>query len=755
MSDRSGLRLFVLQVLVVSILATLLGRLWYLQVYQGDDYAKAAASNRIREVITPAPRGVIVDARGRTLVDNRTALVVSVNRSILRLEKDRGKQVLDRLGGIVGVPAVELTKTIAPCGKDNRPPTCWNGSPYQPVPVKAYGTEDRKELEKVLMIEEHREDFPGVTAEFRAVREYPMGTSAAHLLGYLGPISDDERKQPGYAKAVSTAEVGRTGVEQVYDAALRGRDGVQQLLVDKDGNVTGEQVEGSTEATAGDQLVLSIDRGVQQVAEKALTDAVAKARSTKARCRSDTDVCGNLKADSGAVVVLEAKTGRVIAMASYPSYNPVEFVGGITTAKYKDLVDQTKGAPLINRPVQGLFSPASTFKVISTAAAVESGHYPLGGSYPCPGAYAPLNGKKNFEGRGLGTINLRTALVKSCDTIYYKFAYEQWVRDGRNNPVPNPGDFLYKMAKGFGLGQRTGIDLPSEKQGRVEDRAFKKSFWEDTKDDYCAGAARRKKGTYLQLLAEDQCRDGFRLRGGDTANFAIGQGGSLLTPLQLATVYGAVGNGGTLVTPTVARALLSADGTRVTPILQPPRGKVPVSKQVLDYMRDALAGVTQPGGTAGRSFAGMPLAVAGKTGTAEVDGKQDTSWFASFAPATNPDLVVVGMVSQGGTGGTVAAPMVADVYKGIYGFSGRKAALPGGKLPALLPRVRPDGLIAAPGAKVAGPAPPVTAPYVKPSPVPKEQSAPEPSATPVQALRGRSAPTLVAVLPRRTTRVLT
>jgi penicillin-binding protein 2 len=740
-SDRSPLRLFVLQVLVVSILATLLGRLWYLQVYEGDSYAQAATSNRVREVITPAPRGVIVDARGRTLVDNRTALVVSVNRSLLRLEPEDGKQVLERLSRVVGIPAAELAKKIAPCGKGDRPPTCWNGSPYQPVPVKAYSTEDAAELQRVLMIEEHREDFPAVTAELQAVREYPGGTSGAHLLGYLGPISDEERKQPGYARAVSTAEVGRTGVEQVYDAALRGKDGVQQLLVDKDGNVTGQVAEGSVEPTPGDQLVLSIDRDVQKVAEDSLKKWIEFARTQDARCgpQALAEVCGKLKADSGAVVVMEAKTGRLVAMASYPSFDPGLFVGGISSKEYAALTDEKNGIPLINRPVQGLFAPASTFKVISTAAAVESGYYPLGGSYPCPGSYAPLNGKRNFEGRGLGTIGLRTALVKSCDTIYYKFAYEQWLRDGGNKPKANPGDHLYKMARAFGLGERTGVDLPSERRGRVPDRAWLKEFTEATREFNCK-AAKTGKTAYQRAVAAENCASTGQLRGGDTANFAIGQGDALVSPLQLATVYAAVANGGTIVTPSVARALLSADGTRVTPVVAPPRGKAPVSREVLDFMKEALGGVTLQGGTAYGAFAGFPVHVGGKTGTAQVSGKQDTSWFASYAPVADPELVVVGMVSQGGTGGFTSARMVADVYRGIYGIGGRKAALPGGKLPTALPRVRADGQIVPPGAKVPGPAPTVTAPYVKPSPGVAEQSAPEPSPSSAQAARPAGAP---------------
>ena len=198
MSTRSGLRLFVLRVLVISVLATLLGRLWYLQVYASARYTKAAQDNRVREVVQPAPRGMIYASSGRRIVENRTVMVISVNRSIVRAERDGGAAVLARLGGVIGVPAVDIARVITPCGsryadgKPSRAPDCWNGSPYQPVPVKTYSAEDPRQTQPALRILEHKEDFPGVTAELQPVRYYPDGALAAHLLGYLGPIRDDE-----------------------------------------------------------------------------------------------------------------------------------------------------------------------------------------------------------------------------------------------------------------------------------------------------------------------------------------------------------------------------------------------------------------------------------------------------------------------------------------------------------------------------------------------------------------------------------
>jgi penicillin-binding protein 2 len=711
-SERSHLRLVVLRVLVLAILVTLFSRLWYLQVYSGETYQKAASANRVREVVTPAKRGEILDAQGRTLVGNRTALVVSVNRSLLALEPGNGAAVLARLAPIVGIPADQLAKTIQPCSRTNGPPTCWNGSPYQPVPVKVYSAQDEAQTQAVLAVEEHREDFPGVTAEFQAIREYPSGTLAAHVLGYLGPIGD-ERGRPGYEHAVSNALVGKSGVEATYDAALRGVDGVQKLLVDKDGNVTGTT--GETPPVAGAKLVLSLDERVQRVADAALERGILRARGT--RDARNTGV--HFRAPAGAVVVLEAKTGRVAAMSSYPSYDPKVFQGRLTQKQFDTMFGEAAGTPLTSRATQGLFAPGSTFKIVSTSAAVESGEASLAARYFCGSQFkAGTATFHNFDSEAFGTIDLRTALIRSCDTIYYKFGYDLWVRDGGLTPVNASKEAMVNMAKAWGLGRATGIDLPSESDGRIASREFKKQLYVEMKAVKCE---RSKKGypevadaaraAYLKELAREFCLDGDRYRAGDAINFSIGQGDTVVTPLQLATAYAALANGGTLYEPRLAKALLSPDGKTVTPIPPKVRGKLPVAKATLDYMRGALAGVTDPAqrGTARGAFVGFPrdrLVVAGKTGTAEVTGKQDTSWFASFAPANNPEYVVVAMVEEAGTGGTTAAPITREVYEGIYGL-GRPAAVPGGHLPKELPRVRPDGFVVAPGVPVPGPRPQV------------------------------------------------
>lgn len=680
MTDRSRLRLFVLRIVVVTLLGTLLGRLWYLQVIAGDRYSRAAADNRIREVVTPAARGQVLDDRGVPLVRNRSALVVSVNRSELPTKAADREAVLRRLATVVGIPYEELVQKITPCGGSVRPP-CWNGSPYQPVPVK----EDAA-VEMALAISERREDFPGVTADVQAVRDYPQGRLAAHTLGYVSPISEAELGQPRYADYRRTDTVGRSGLEQQYDTDLRGRPGIREVAVDHVGNVVG--VLKDTPATPGANLVLSLDASVQKVAEDALGHAIQNARGL-----TDTSVLKGqpFKATAGAAVVLEAKTGRVVALASYPSYDPSVFVGGVSSRDYAALTDEKAGVPLLSRATQGQFAPGSTFKISSAAAAVGDGN-PLNGIYACPKDLQVGNQTfKNFEGEQFGNITLRTALVHSCDTVFYQFGIGEWQKDeARIAAKQPPTEPMAHMARAFGFGADTGIDLPGESPGTIVDRGVKLADWKARKDDYCAGAKSRPPGSYLQQLDAENCADGYKYRGGDAVLFAIGQGDVLVTPLQLATAYAAVANGGTVHPPQLAKAVVDADGNPVRTIDPKPARQLPVDPATLAYIRDALTGVVTEGTAAG-AYAGFPLdrlPVAGKTGTAEVTGKQDTSWFASFAPANDPQYVVVGMVAEAGQGGQVAAPMTREIWAGIYGLEGRPPLAP---LPSTLPKPQLDG----------------------------------------------------------------
>ena len=692
MTGSVGLRLVVLRVLVLSLVVTLGARLWYLQILDKDKLVQTANRQHVREVIVPAPRGVIVDDRGRPLVTNRVSLVVSVNRSELIGEPNGGAAVLRRLAPLVGIPAAELARRITPCARDV-PTPCWNGSPYQPVPVLADTTPD-----VVLRIAEHREDFPGVSAEARTLRLYPNRSLAAHSLGYVGPVTQEELDNAATAGRTDlhlNAQIGRSGLERTYDGDLRGRDGVRLVSVDNRGTVVGDLSE--TPPTQGGTLVTSIDRNVQALADRALAAEIARRRG-----EVDEKTGRRWAAPSGALVVMDPRTGRVIALSSYPTYDPTAFVGGISRRELSRLTAESAGVPLVSRAVAGQFAPGSTFKLSSVTAEVMSGRASLGGSYSCPGFLQVGNQKKtNFEGKGIaGAISLRTALAKSCDTIFYDFAMHDWYSDqSRVDGGRKAAETLQRMARAFGFGSEPGVDLPGGEQtgGRITDRGFKQARWDENRTQYCADArsgypdvADRARRSFLTRLAAENCADGWRYRIGDHADLAIGQGETTVSPLQLAVAYSALVNGGTVWRPTIGRAVVGPDGKVVREIVPKARGRVPVSRQVLDYVRDSLEFTPANGASGSLAFAGFPLErvmVGGKTGTAEVFGKQDTSWFASWAPADRPRFVVVGMVEQAGLGARAAAPMVRAVYEGIFGLNGKKAALPGGRVPAGLPRV--------------------------------------------------------------------
>lgn len=697
MNPKTHLRLVVLHVLVAVLLLVLLGRLWNLQVMDGEHYRGVAAQNRMRDIVVPAVRGVILDGSGRPLVRNRTALVVSVDRTVLSRQKDRGKVVLARLAKVLGTSDAALEKRIRLCAPNVKRP-CWPGSPYQPIPV-----DDRVDAKRALQIMERQEDFPGVTAQVQAVREYPRpeGASAAQTLGYLQPITQEELDWRRGLKVTGFSGVdliGRDGLEAAYDPDLRGEPGVRQVLVDSQGRVTGTAREQAP--VAGGTLITSIDAKVQAAAEKAIQHAVDTARKD------------GKKADAAAAVVLDVRTGRVVALASNPSYDPSIWIGGISQDEYEGLLGKSKGEPLISRATQGQFAPGSTFKISSVAAAVRDG-YDLHGTYSCPGSYnVGSRAFKNFEGQGHGDMNLHTALVVSCDTIFYKFAYEEWLRDGGTRPDKRPKDPMVGMARQFGFGARTGIDLPSEAPGRIPNRSWKRDYWNATKKADCKAAktgypdmerTHPSRAAYLKAVAAENCAEGYMWRAGDAANLSVGQGDVLVTPLQLARSYAAVANGGRLVVPRIGQAVVRPDGTVTRRIESPQAPKLPVEQKVLAYMRSALAGVPKEGTAAG-AFNGFDfgkVAVAGKTGTAEVYGREDTSWFASFAPVGKPRFAVVAMVAQAGTGATYAAPAVREIYEAMYGLNGKKAALTDGKLPDKLPKVRPDGTVGGPAQRTA------------------------------------------------------
>lgn len=689
---RRDRRVVVLQVAVLALLGTLLARLAYVQLIEGGEYRQAAASNSIREVVTNAPRGLVLDQVGRPLVSNRSALVIAVDRTELQRQPRNGDQVLEDLGALLGEAGSELRERMKPCGTAGAPPQpkCWNGPSTQPVVVA-----DEVSEEVGLAIIEQRDRLPGVRASMAPVRAYPRayGVNAAHLVGYLGPVTEAESKaQAEDPDAVAPSQVGRAGLEQQYDQILRGRPGVQRVALNRNGQVSRTVID--TQPEPGANLVTSIDARLQAVVEQELGKAIARARDA------------GKPADSGGAVVLDVTDGRVLAMASAPTYDPKIWAGGISSADYQRVTDPKSGIPLLNRATQGLFAPASTYKPFAAIGALASG-YSASRNYDCPSA-VNIGGQRftNYHDQAYGSISLARALAVSCDTVFYRFGQQLWERDGGLDGGPGAKEAIAAAARSFGLGATTGIDLPGEYRGRVDSRATKQARYEEMKDAYC----RRARDGYPELgdparsellrgYARDYCADGARLRVGDAVNASIGQGDTAVTPLQIAAAYAAIANGGTLWRPQIARAAVDRNGVVLEEFGPRKAGRVDVPAHSLPFLRDALAR-TPIDGTAAEAFRGFPLRaipIGAKTGTGEVVGKETTAWFASFAPADSARYAVVCVVSQGGTGSGTCGPAVRAIYEALFGVVGStvnpdRSILQGHEPSDSIPSVSDDGV---------------------------------------------------------------
>jgi penicillin-binding protein 2 len=670
---RSRKRLAGLYALALAMLVVLGGRLWFLQVLGTGQYKALAQVNQTRQVVVPATRGTITDDTGAALVAHKTELVVSVNMMDLSRRGDGGKAVLTRLAPLLGLSYRTLADKVRLCTR-GVPQPCWTGSPYQPIPV-AQNVSDSV----ALQIMEEPSLYPGVTARTSPVVDYPMpdGANPAQTLGYLQPITPSEMARDRLPETGFADEdlVGQSGLEAQYNSELTGRPGIDTVAVNASGAVVAAVR--AAPAQAGDTLVTSLNAKVQAVAQQALDKAIARSRAA-----------GN-SADQGAAVV-ETTTGRIVAMASYPAYDPSVWTNGISEREFRYLFGTASGAPVINYATQGQYAPGSTFKVTSTAAAVANG-FPLDGQYSCP-ASVNIGGHKFFnDGQpGAGSMSFREALIQSCDTVYYNIGYQLWLGDNRKADTElsrtAPVQKMQKMELAWGFGKYTGIDLPEEATGTIPTRQWLYWLWEDNAhkgQNWCKNG--KANGSYVQQIEYQDCVDGWVWEPGQAAIAAIGQGYVTATPLQLANAYVALANGGTLYAPRLGEALEKPGGKVVQRISPPVVRRLPVSAGTLAYIRSALAGVVTQGTAAG-AFGGFPLnkvCVAGKTGTAQIQGKKATSVFASFAPCDHPRLVVVVMLPDSGYGADAAAPAVRQIWDGIFGLEKHKPALPNGVLPKL------------------------------------------------------------------------
>lgn len=610
------LRLAFLGAIFVSLIATLVLRLYFLQVLNHSSYAEAAQRNQVRLVATAPARGHILDRDGEILVANGISMEVSIRRNELSAEQQN--TVVQRLSAVLGIPVEEINARL----EDKRL------SPYAPIPVAGNVPE-----EAVVYIREHQSEFPAVETKSKPIRTYPNGELAAHLLGYLGEINAEQLELDRYQDYRPGAIIGRSGIEYAYEKQLHGQEGLEKLEVDATGKV--QRTLGRRDPKRGYDLVTTLDVDVQRLAEESLARGLEEARGIY---HEETDE--NYKAPAGGLVVMDPNNGEVIAMASSPTYDPSSFVGGISSTEFNALATDPAN-PLLNRAIQAAYPPGSIFKPITAMAALGTGVASATDRFPCPGSQILFDQRfRNWKTSDSGMLTLNQAMADSCDTVFYPWG-EAFYRTFRDTQQ----EVLQDYARRFGLGSPTGFELPFEQAGRVPDEAWLKEVHSKYPEAF----------PYALWLP------------GYTINMSIGQGDILTTPLQMANVYSAIANGGTLHTPRVGSMLLE-NGEPVSDLAPGDSEQVQVDPAVLQAVRSSLESVTRDG-TASAAFAGFPLQsipVASKTGTSELAGSQPYAWFAAYAPAGDPRYVVVVMLEEGGHGGETAAPIARRVLEGLF-----------------------------------------------------------------------------------------
>lgn len=646
--DRTTLRLAVFGILIVAAFVALFSRLWYLQVLAAPDYRTLARENRVRFVHSEPPRGRIVDRNGVVLVENRSAVAVTVDRQVIDTNRKK-RIILEKLSKLLDASVWRLNQEL----KSELV------SPYKPVPV-AFNVPPGV---RNYILENKEDFFGGVDIDNLPSRVYPLGKTMAHLLGYVGEITGDQLASEHFKGAKPTYRsgdlVGRDGLEYVYDRSLRGTPEIRRIVVNSTQEVLSE--EQVREEDEGDDLILSLDADIQKLTEDALEAGIFASR-------------GSYQTPAGAAIVLDPNSGGVLAMASYPTFDQRIYADGVLTHKeYNRLGAKTKNADddaFLNRAIQAQRAPASAFKIVTAGAAMATGVASAYTTLDCPGAAPyPPEGRtgvgsaeifNNWTTLDLGTMGFQESLEVSCDTFYYELGWLMEDAFGGSLFGDNSEKFQ-KYARLAGIGHETGIDLPNEADGRVPDRAWCQEIWEATKKDRIPTC-----GT----------KDDWIWYPGYTINMAIGQGDLLATPIQMAVTTGAIANGGTVFRPRVAWQLARPDENDVEHTIkefEPHEvAHLPLDALELSVIQQGMRDVVEGNaGTAQAAFSGFPLTnipVAGKTGTSEL-GETDLqdAWFVSYAPADDPQYVVVIYLEKSGHGGESAAPIAREIYEGIFG----------------------------------------------------------------------------------------
>jgi len=627
-----ALRLGVLGAIVLFVFAVLFFRLWALQVLAGDRYLAAAQDNQLRTVRLEAPRGPILDHKGRLLVSNRVGTAAQVWTGYM---PRRGRaRMLRRLSAILEVPVGELQDRL----RKHR------GDPLTPVTLKEDVSRD-----EVFYLLEHRREFPGLELNDVHLRDYRYGTLAPQLLGHVGEVTESQLKG-GRHKHGDT--VGQAGIEYSYDRYLRGTAGLAELRVDSLGRPRSKPLK-SEAPEPGLALRTTLDAKLQRAAENALVYGIEVAREND-----------SWAANAGAAVAIDPRTGAIRAMASYPTFDPRVYVGKPNPGKLRPLIDQkaaeAKDFPGLNRATSGLYPPGSTFKPVTALAALRE---------HLVGPYEPLSctGQMTIHGTTFKNWNpyvnegmdLPTALAASCDTYFYQLGLEFY------GLPPEYGSPLQKWAAAFGFGRSSGFDVGGEATGLLPTPEWRRKTF--TKERY-------PNSWEIDRL----------WKSGDSVQLAIGQKDLLVTPLQMARFYALLANGGKLVTPHVVSSVEQPGAAgAVKAVFSPAPKDLNVDPAELNVIADGLYRATHASyGTSASVFGGFSIPIAGKTGTAEkavdLDGDGygtmvDQSWWCGYGPADKPELVVCVVIENGGHGSTAAAPAALKIFERQFG---REAAAP-------------------------------------------------------------------------------
>lgn len=606
-SQNLSLRVSAIQIFGFVLLAVLGVRLYYLQIDKGAYYAERAANQRIRVIRIPAPRGAIFDRNGTLLVDSRSTYNVTLNH-----EPIKGLDMEGRIDIYAKGLGVDSDFIKARVDVIKRSPE------YETLTIKENAT-----LQDITWVESHSLEYPELRVELQPQRFYPMGTTAAHILGYVGEIGPKQLEKPEYQEKGFRAGdvIGKGGVEQYYDEYLRGRNGYRKVVVDSRGRVQEEIA--SVPPQAGQDLYLTIDVNLQRAAEQQLQNTPTK---------------------RGAVIALDPRNGEVMAMASAPTFDPNVFVLGSATPEGRKMIAeywQNEDRPLINRAIQGRYPPGSTWKVPESIEGLMQGVITVNDSNILCGGGIKIGSKFTRCMGNHGSPPLRTAITKSCDGYYYRLGLKLGI------------DGIIKMVEDFDYDKPTGIDLPNEKTSRTP-KFYRKSV------------EKRYGGKWIDI---------------ETVFASIGQATVFVTPIAMIRAVSAVGMHGKMYVPHLLKELkpTSAVGDkgaanyvegRPGVTFQHPEPKIiPATDEQWKLVVEGMWGVVNGGGTAHAISLGSGFPIAGKTGTAQVaelgmdkGHKKDHAWFVGFAPAYDPRISVIAIIENSGFGGTHAAPVVRNMF---------------------------------------------------------------------------------------------